>query len=220
MSASRTSARAKRSSQLSKPVRKRRRLTKGDRSKVALEDAARKVIRRIGFLNLKIADITEEAGMAIGSFYNYYDDKDDLLRSMVDDVVRQVETYQLALAPSGVDQIGSALRAFWQLYGANLEALVSVYQASIVDARYLKIWRRIQRLGIDAHANRIKAAQAQGYCPGLDPELTGAAFQAMVERMYYLKHFVEPSMERKNVTDSEEVLDTLHTLIYRGIMWK
>jgi AcrR family transcriptional regulator len=195
-------------------------LTKGDRSRQILEDCAKKVIRRMGFLNTRVSDITREAGMSVGSFYSYYEDKEALLAAMAENVIHQVETYQLALGPTGVDQIEPALKAYWELYAANLDAIVSVYQTSLIDARYLKIWRRIQSLGIQAHISRIKVAQAAGYCPGLDPELAGASFQAMVEKMFYYKHFVEVSMEGKKPSDSVNVIDTLHKIIYHGIMWK
>ena len=195
-------------------------MTKADRSRQILEECARKVIRRMGFLNMRVSDITKEAGMAVGSFYSYYEDKEALLASMADNVIRQVEAYQSALAPASVEQIGPALRAYWELYEANLDAIVSVYQSSHVDPRYLKIWRRIQRLGIDAHVSRIKTAQAAGYCPGMDAELAAASFQAMVEETFYFKHFVEVSVEGRKRPDGDAVIDTLHSIIYHGIMWK
>src|SRR5689334_4561530 len=130
MSIAKARAAARRTPVKRKPVAKPAALTKGDRSRQMLEECAKKVIRRMGFLNTRVSDITREAGMSVGSFYSYYEDKEALLAAMAENVIRQVEAYQLALAPSGVEQIEAALKAYWELYAVNLDAIVSVYQTS------------------------------------------------------------------------------------------
>ena len=63
---------------------------KGRRTEAAFREAARKVIARDGYANAKVADIAAEANRSLGSFYNYFDDKDDVLESMAQDFKREV----------------------------------------------------------------------------------------------------------------------------------
>lgn len=46
-------------------------------------DAARAVIARKGVADLTIADVTEAADVAVGSFYTYFEDKQELLEAAV-----------------------------------------------------------------------------------------------------------------------------------------
>ena len=54
---------------------------RGRRTRAALLDASRRVFERHGFVNAKISDIATEAGVAQGSFYNYFDSKEVSLPS-------------------------------------------------------------------------------------------------------------------------------------------
>lgn len=53
------------------------------RRRQRLIEAARAVIARKGVAGFTIADVTEAADVAVGSFYTYFDDKDDLLEAAV-----------------------------------------------------------------------------------------------------------------------------------------
>ena len=53
---------------------------KKERTRAALVDAAIKVVAEKGMDALKISDITTAADMANGTFYNHFEDKDEILR--------------------------------------------------------------------------------------------------------------------------------------------
>lgn len=53
---------------------------KRERTRAALLDATIKVVAEKGMESLKITDITTAADMANGTFYNYFNDKDEILR--------------------------------------------------------------------------------------------------------------------------------------------
>jgi len=57
---------------------------RGARTKAGLVAAARVVFERDGFLDARITDITREAGVAAGSFYTYFDSKEEIFQAVVE----------------------------------------------------------------------------------------------------------------------------------------
>ena len=60
----------------------RPRSRKGLRTRARLIDAAKVIFERDGFLEARIADITETAGLAPGSFYHYFESKEQIFREV------------------------------------------------------------------------------------------------------------------------------------------
>ncbi|MBN9622078.1 MAG: helix-turn-helix transcriptional regulator [Actinobacteria bacterium] len=56
---------------------------RGLRTRTALVEAARTVFERDGYLEARITDITKEAGVAAGSFYTYFDSKEEIFEAEV-----------------------------------------------------------------------------------------------------------------------------------------
>ena len=55
---------------------------KGERTRARLIDAAREVFERDGFLTARIADIARTAGLSQGSFYHYFESKEQIFREV------------------------------------------------------------------------------------------------------------------------------------------
>lgn len=54
-------------------------------------DAAAKEFQNRGFINTSIAIIMQAADLGVGTFYNYFDSKEDLLRILTKNLFKQVE---------------------------------------------------------------------------------------------------------------------------------
>jgi len=60
------------------------------RQKQRLIDAAQKIIAQKGLAGLTVQDVTEEADMAVGSFYTYFPNKDALIEAAVWDELQEL----------------------------------------------------------------------------------------------------------------------------------
>lgn len=60
------------------------------RTRGALVAAGRQLIASGGVAALRIQDITEEADVALGSFYNYFSDKDELVEAVVEESLTEM----------------------------------------------------------------------------------------------------------------------------------
>jgi TetR/AcrR family fatty acid metabolism transcriptional regulator len=77
-------------------------------------DAAERVFARHGFFAAKVSEIAKDAGVADGTIYLYFKNKDDLLISLFEDRMREVnETLRIAI--EGLPPV-EALRALVRTY--------------------------------------------------------------------------------------------------------
>jgi AcrR family transcriptional regulator len=84
------------------PVARAPRTARGDRTRRALLDAAAAEFGRRGFHETGVSDITRAAGVALGSFYTWFDSKEAIFRALVADMSDRVKA---AVGPrlSGVE---------------------------------------------------------------------------------------------------------------------
>jgi AcrR family transcriptional regulator len=69
-----------------------RRESKKQENRRAIIDAGRRVFATLGVGAATVKDIIRESGLAQGSFYNYFDSKDDVFEVVLDEIVRPVQS--------------------------------------------------------------------------------------------------------------------------------
>ena len=191
---------------------------RAQRSAQALLDAARRVIARDGWAQARIADIAAAAGRGIGTFYSHFDGKEALLDALA-------EEFRLDLAsriqpPAGGDDplahLRGTVRAFLETYRAHRPVALALFQAAMSSPRFAATWRGIRADGVRVSAARIRAAQARGFCPGLDATRAATALCAMIEFSAF-----EWSGGLGGPPDDDEATEaTLATLMTRAIGWR
>jgi len=194
---------------------------KGRATDEAFREAARTVFARDGYLNAKISDIAAAAGKSVASFYNYYDTKADLLVALAEEF--HAEATQMAVLPyrSGLtrqEALREAVAGFWRTYAKRRGELIGVFQAAMCDPAFLDRWLDIRAEAVARIAGQIRRAQAEGYCPGVDPVLTASALSAMLEHFCYI--WLGQGGERADVAfDDEAAIDTLATIWVKSVYW-
>src|SRR3954471_14319311 len=66
------------------------RTARGERTLRKILDAAREELGERGFSDSSIVGITQRAGVALGTFYTYFDSKEALFQALVQDMSAQV----------------------------------------------------------------------------------------------------------------------------------
>jgi AcrR family transcriptional regulator len=202
---------------------------KGRRTDEAFREAARVVFAREGYLNAKISDIAAAAGRSVASFYNYYDTKADLLIALAEEF--HAEATQMAILPyrSGLsreDALREAVAGFWRTYAKRRGELIGIFQAAMLEGEFRDRWLKIRAEAITRIAAEVRRAQADGYCPGVDPVLTASALSAMLEHFCYIwlgqgGEQLDQAGEPADVPfDDERALDALATIWVRAVYWR
>jgi AcrR family transcriptional regulator len=161
---------------------------KGMQTRARLLDAAKIVFERDGFLDARIADIAEAAKLAIGSFYHYFDSKEQIFR----EIAQLQEARLTAPDPSAAEhsdadspweRIRQANRRYLMRYRDEAALMgvieqVSRYDEHVNTARFATMKHFVER------AERvIHGLQEQGLAdPRLDPPFAADALGAMVAR--------------------------------------
>ncbi|MBW1598057.1 TetR/AcrR family transcriptional regulator [Streptomyces sp. JJ38] len=184
-------------SQVAAEERQRARITprsqRGVRTRNALVLAAREVFERDGYLDARTADIAKAANVATGSFYTYFNSKEEIFEALVARV--QDEMLQPRLrARTGITDarrlIDAANREYLQAYERNARLMALFEQVAQINEKFRDL--RIRRNEAFAHRNArmIRSLQEAGEADlRLDPLLTAYALGAMVSRLAYM-HFV------------------------------
>jgi AcrR family transcriptional regulator len=194
---------------------------KGRATDEAFKEAARRVFARDGYLNAKITDIAAEAGRSAASFYNYYDTKADLLIALAEEF--HAEATSLAVLPfrAGLarpEALREAVAGFWRTYAKRRGELIGIFQAAMVEGRFRDRWLELRGEAITRIAGEVRAAQEQGYCPGVDPVMTASALSAMLEHFCYI--WLGQGGEKDVAFDDERALDAVATIWVRAVYWR
>ena len=133
-------------------VTKQPRTDRGRRTRQKLIDAAAIEFGDKGFHEASIIGITGRAGTALGSFYTYFDSKDEIFRSLVEELSETVKARaSAALAPeqSALDAERSALQAFLEFAREHKEIYRIIDELEFVDPQgYREHYERTaQRIG-------------------------------------------------------------------------
>jgi AcrR family transcriptional regulator len=138
------------------------RTDRGRRTLRKLLDAAASEFGERGFHEASISTITRRAGVALGSFYTYFDSKDAIFRALVSDMSDAVKmaargAISPQMGPLEIER--AALEAFLRFAGEHKEIYRIIDEAEFVDPEsYRTHYRTIaQRI-----ADRLEAGGAAG----------------------------------------------------------
>lgn len=122
--------------------RKQPRTERGRRSLRKLLDAAALEFGEKGFHEASISGITSRAGMALGSFYTYFESKDALFRALVNDLSTRVGQEAGRALAAEHDALGAeraAFAAFFDFAREHQEIYRIIDEAEFVDPESFRI---------------------------------------------------------------------------------
>ncbi|WP_293972335.1 TetR/AcrR family transcriptional regulator [Sphingomonas sp.] len=135
---------------------------RGRRTLRALLDAAAEEFGERGFHEASISRITQRAGVAIGSFYTYFDSKEEIFTALVRDLSGQVRDFvapRLAGVRGGIEIEAAGQAAFLGFVRQHKEIYRIIDEAEFVDpASYREHYARTA----ERIARRLEEASQRG----------------------------------------------------------
>ena len=170
---------------------------KGAETRARLLESAKGVFEQAGFLDARISDIAEGAGLSHGSFYHYFDSKEQIFREVAE------AQEELLTAPPGdesteahqgtedaedtevshVERIRRANRRYLERYRENARIMGVIEEVSRYDSHVNEARMRSQKHFAERAEQSIRRLQEAGAAdPEVDPELAAVALGSMVAR--------------------------------------
>ena len=162
---------------------------RGRRTRATLVEAARQVFAETPFADTRIADIAARAGVANGTFYTYFDSKEEIFREVaagvLDAMLRAPVRDPEAVEHDPIHDVEYASRAYFQVVVDNAVVARSIEQLVPVDSAVAGE-RRSTIVGAIRRTDQwIRRLQDQGICDDIDPWTTAIALQTMTIRVAY-----------------------------------
>jgi AcrR family transcriptional regulator len=184
---------------------------RGRRTRQQLLDGAEGVFGQKGFERASIADITQKAGVALGTFYVYFPDKTSIFIELVDELGSRLRR-QIAAEVSGLDdrlEIERAgFRAFFKFAATHRELYKIVRQCEFVDdVAYRRYYSRLAAGYVRGLGKAMDTAQIRK----LDPECLAYCLMGIADflGMRFVLWNGEDGLER--------IVDQAMTFIAHGI---
>ena len=183
---------------------------RGRRTLTRLLDAAVAEFSAYSYHGARVARVATRARTSHGTFYVYFDGKDDLLLAMQEDIVAAMDDLLAKMPDFEPGPAGFARLRAWLSEVCGLYLEHSAIQAALLDAivedadpRITKQGLRAQRRWTTALADRITAADAAD----IDPHLAAVCIYNLIDRATRSTH-------RGQLV---EMVDGLTELVHRSV---
>lgn len=197
-----------------RPADRRRLQNPNPQMRVRLMDAAAELLRECRFPELRVEDVARRAGASVGTFYLYFDDKQDLFLQLVREFSERLRQ-RLNQADPGAGSIrvrlAKRLSAYLDFVSENPGGFLHYRDGGAIDTNLgpLATW------AATSHAVDLRPILAQGIASGelrpTDPELLSHALTGLIQ------HLAGHWLEHPGAHSREEIELFLMNLIAFGI---
>lgn len=188
---------------------------KGQRRRQSLLDAARKVFEDKGYFDTRVTDIVTKAHVSHGTFYLYFESKDDILRSLIDDLVENLYAKSQTATTPGLgpeEHLEETIRQFLNAYKPNAKMMRILEQVVTFDEGFRAIRLGIITRFIDRIKIAIEGLQERGQSdPELDARYAAHALGGMVGDFAFAMYVL------KQEFDEDVAVATMARLWSRGV---
>jgi AcrR family transcriptional regulator len=189
-----------------------------------LLDAAAWTFARKGYRASAISDIIDRAQVARGTFYLYFDSKEQVFLAIVEDfhdrikrMLEEPEGPVRLIEHNGQAMLQRSFRRWLELFAAHRDAAaVILKEATSIEARFEAGAARLRELALRHFAERFRRLQARGLVnTSVSPELVAHLQMAMIEELVIA--FVLPESSPGSSIDIEALAAELAAFEWNGI---
>ena len=190
------------------------RTARGERTLRKILDAARDEFGERGFSDSSIVGITQRAGVALGTFYTYFDSKEAVFQALVSDMSAQVRDHvapALEYAEDAIDGERRALQSFLQFVRTHRDVYRIIDEAEFVEpAAYREHYETTAR----RIAARLMAARDKGE---IDGDLSNEDLDVLAWAMMGANVFLGLRFAVWSSADAKRVADVTSRLLRAGL---
>jgi AcrR family transcriptional regulator len=162
---------------------------RGKRTRDRILRSAIAVFGERGFAETSVLNIAEHAGMASGTVYQYFEDKSDIFRCLLQDLTDRL--YRETRMPAGPDarlQVHDSVLAYLAVYRDYASIFRAWWELLEPPNEFTDVWVAIQDRSRRELTTVIRTGQKQDIIDAaVDPATTADLILAVFERSAYVK---------------------------------
>jgi len=179
---------------------------RGEKTRQRLLDAGAKVLPAHGYLAARVDDIVEVAGVSHGSFYRYFENKDDFFRVLAESAsLRMIELLDAFPSTGTAADLRAWTEEWFATYASN-GGVISVWQEMLASDPALATFSR--QVAAAVIARLARALETRGFG---NTNVDSLAFLAVTERLPY-------SVFTLRFSERDEAIDAMVTIIRHGLL--
>jgi AcrR family transcriptional regulator len=165
---------------------------RGARTRAALVKAARGLFEKNGFLDTNVGDITRKARVAHGTFYTYFNSKEEIFTEVVEGLLgdfQRIAAEEPTVSDHGSisERIERANRGYIRAYEANARMMAVLEQVATFNSRLAQMRRATRSFWRQRNSEAIRRWQERGIIDSsIDPDYAASALGSMVDRSAYV----------------------------------
>lgn len=161
---------------------------KGLRTRADILAAARQVFSKVGYVDARMSDVVETSALSMGAVYRYFDNKEDLFASVIEDLhedLFKASRSSTDLKSDPYQALYEANYGYLKLYHDNRDLMRAFIGSTMVEARFLEIWWNMR----ERHVSRFTAVVSRtglSEVDGVDLHTAGQAMASLVEQSAFV----------------------------------
>jgi AcrR family transcriptional regulator len=190
------------------------RTARGERTLRKILDAARDEFGERGFGETSIVGITQRAGVALGTFYTYFDSKEAVFGAVVRDMSAQVRDHVAPAFKGATDALDGerrALESFLNFAREHRDVYRIIDEAEVVEPA---AYREHYETTATRIAARFKAARDKGE---LAPDLTDRDLDIIAWASMGANVFLGLKFEVWSSADAQHIAEVTSRLLRKGL---
>ena len=194
-------------------IQKRKGGEKLDKKQV-LKQAAYNVFSNKGYKATAISEVAKQAGMAVGSFYNYYESKEEIFLDVYieeNNRIRQVIMNDIDWEGDVVELIGQLFGQSRSLISSN-KILAEWYNPAISNELHSYYSSEEGKASNPFHQFLIETFTKRMLKEGYSQE----KIQEVLE-VYHLFYYIDMNITEKDVPNVNQTIETLATYFVKGL---
>jgi len=191
---------------------------KGWKKRERLRAAARRVFARRGFLEARVSDIAQEAGVSIGNFYQYFRDKDEMLCELLQEFGEELFKSSRAAGAPGDDPylaLEHVTRGLYEVYEKNADLYKVMMQVVQIDPKYTQLWVNMREPFIQ-RVYRLLTHVPEFQRSGINPKYAATALVNMASQSAYIWIVRRWGLDGETIK-LDEAIETITRLWYRAM---
>ena len=160
---------------------------KGHRTRQTILEAASKVFTRDGYVDARMSDVADQAGLSLGGLYRYFENKEDLFANVIRDLHEELFRRSRSSTPITEDPEAALFEAnlgYLEHYRANSGVLRAFIEATTVEERFTTIWWTMRERHVARFVHAVENDD-RVRLDGLDPATVARAMASLVEQTAY-----------------------------------